>query len=196
MSKNLYKFAATIFKAYFKLFYKMEVIGKENIPENGRLVVMANHITYLDPPLIGCIMLNRHIHFMAKEELFKYPVFAYLLKKIGQFPVKRGKPDRTALKKAFEILRNEEVLGIFPEGTTQGKGGKLRRAKSGAILIPIKAKSPILPVGIKFSGRKLKVSIGKPFTMEQYYGNKMTREDRKEVGMYIMNKIAEEIKKI
>lgn len=196
MSKLLYKSAAYIFKIYFKIVYKWKVIGKENIPEEGKLVIMANHISYLDPPIVGCVMLNRQIHFMAKEELFKYPVFGYLLKKIGQFPVKRGKPDRTALKKAFEILKKGEILGVFPEGTTQGKGGKLRLAKSGAVMIPIKTKSPILPVGIKFNGRKLGVSIGKTFTLDQYYGKKMSREERKEAGKIIMNKISDEVKKL
>lgn len=195
MSDLLYKFAAKAFCIYIKLFYKFELIGEENIPSEGKLVVMANHITYLDPPIVGCVM-NRKVHFMAKEELFKIPIFGYLLRSIGQFPVKRGRPDRTALKHSFKILKEGKVLGIFPEGTTQGKGKKLNKAKSGAILIPIKAKSPILPIGIKFIGRKLKVSIGKPFTLEKYYDHKMSRDERIEVGIYIMKKIAKEIKNI
>ncbi|MFW6269781.1 MAG: lysophospholipid acyltransferase family protein, partial [Bacillota bacterium] len=139
---------------------------------------------------------HRQIHFMAKEELFKNPVLGYLLRKIGQFPVKRGKPDRAALKKAFEILKNGGILGIFPEGTTRGKNQELRKAKSGAVLIPIKTETPILPVGINFTGRKLKVSVGKPFTLDKYYNRKLSREERKEAGQIIMNKIEKEINKL
>lgn len=195
MSKLLYKSVAYLFKLYFKFYYRYEVIGKSNIPEKGRLVIMANHITYLDPPILGSI-LQRQIHFMAKEELFKNPIMGYLLKKVGQFPVKRGRPDRNALKKSFEILRNEQVLGIFPEGSTQGKDKGLKKAKSGAVLIPIKEKSPIIPIGIKFIGRKLRVSIGKPFTLDSYYNRKLSKEDRKEAGTFIMNKIADELSNI
>lgn len=195
MSKLLYNIAAGLFKYYFKFYHKWEVVGEENIPEEGRLVIMANHITYLDPPIIGAI-LKRQIHFMAKEELFQHPILGYLLKKIGQFPVKRGKPDRSALKRSLEILRNEKVLGIFPEGSTRGKENGLRRAKSGAVLIPIKTKSPIIPVGIKFIGKKLRVSIGKPFTLENFYNRRLSKEDRKEAGAFIMDKIRAEINKI
>ncbi|MEJ6950600.1 lysophospholipid acyltransferase family protein [Natronospora cellulosivora (SeqCode)] len=192
MSKPLYNIARFIFSIGFKIYYKLEIQGKENVPEEGSLIIMANHITYLDPPLIGCI-LDRKIHFMAKEELFKNPILGFLLKKIGQFPVKRGKPDRSALKKSFDLLKNEKVLGIFPEGTTQGKNNKLSKAKAGAVLIPIKTEVPILPIGITFSKRKVKVSIGKPFTLDKYYNKKLSREERKEAGKFIMNKIREEI---
>jgi len=195
MSNLIYKFARAVFAAFFKVFYSLEVKGKENIPLEGRLVVTANHITYYDPPLVGCV-LNRKVHFMAKEELFKIPVLGYLLRLIGQFPVKRGKPDRTALKESFKILEEEKVLGIFPEGTTRGKGESLRKAKSGAILIPIKSRSPILPVGIKIKNRKIKISIGKIFTLEEYYEHKLDKEERSAAGEIIMSKIAEEIDKL
>ncbi len=195
MSKLLYKSVSNSFKLYFKFYYRYEVIGKRNIPEEGRLVVVANHTTYLDPPIIGSI-LNRQIHFMAKEELFRNPILGFLLKKVGQFPVKRGRPDKSALKNSFEILRSEEVLGIFPEGSTRGKDKGLRKAKSGAILIPIREKSPIIPIGIKFIGKRLRVSIGKPFVLDKYYNHKLTKEERKEAGSYIMDKIAHELSKI
>lgn len=191
----LYKFAIIIFTLFFKLFYRWEVRGRENIPEKGRLVVMANHVSYLDPPIIGCV-INRKMHFMAKEELFKIPILGYLLKKIGQFPVKRGKPDRAALKQSFKILNQGKVLGIFPEGTTRGSKEKLGKARSGAILIPIHCESPILPVAIKFKGKKLKVSIGKTFNLERYYNHKLNKEERQEAGDYIMSKIQQEIDKL
>lgn len=153
MVNLIYKFARVLITAFFKVFYRMEVYGIENIPPEDRLVVVANHISYYDPVLIGCA-LNRRVYFMAKEELFKIPVLSFLLRLIGQIPVKRGKPDCTALREAFRILEEEKVLGIFPEGTTRGKSETLRKAKSGAVLIPVQAKSPILPVGIKIEKEK------------------------------------------
>lgn len=195
MFNILYKSAALLFRLFFKIFCRWEIRGRENIPETGRLVIMANHITYLDPPIIGAL-IKRRTHFMAKKELFRVPVLGYLLKKIGQIPVKRGSPDRSALKQALAILEEEKVLGIFPEGTTRGPKDKLGRAKSGSILIPIEGKSPILPVGIKFKGTKLKVSIGKVFYMDKYYDRKLTREERIEAGEYIMSKIQAELDKL
>src|SRR5690554_6131673 len=118
MFNILYKSAALLFRLFFKIFCRWEIRGRENIPETGRLVIMANHITYLDPPIIGAL-IKRRTHFMAKKELFRVPVLGYLLKKIGQIPVKRGSPDRSALKQALAILEEEKVLGIFPEGTTR-----------------------------------------------------------------------------
>lgn len=195
MSKLLYKLSANICYIFFKLFYKLEVSGKNNVPDSGSLVIMCNHITYFDPPIIGAI-LDRQIHFMAKEELFKNPVLGAFLRKIGQFPVKRGKPDRSALKKSFEVLKNGEILGIFPEGTTQGKSGKLGKAKSGAVLIPLKTQTPILPIGIKVNNRNIKVSIGKPFSLDKYYDRKLSKEERREVGQYIMDQIKNQLNRL
>lgn len=194
MGKILYVIAAGLFKIYFKLYYHWKIKGFENIPVKGSLVVVANHVSFLDPPVVGCIM-NRQVHFMAKEELFKNPLLSWALQKIGTFPVKRGRPDRGALKRALDILRNGEVLGIFPEGTRH-KQGRLGRAKSGAVMIPIKTKSPILPVGIKYEARRLKVSIGQPFTLNEYYERKLSREDLKKAGDCIMEKIQAELSKI
>ncbi|HHU93028.1 MAG TPA: 1-acyl-sn-glycerol-3-phosphate acyltransferase [Halanaerobiaceae bacterium] len=195
MINILYSFAAFLFRVFFKVFYRYEIYGLENIPKEGRLVIMANHVRYYDPPLIGCI-LKRKIHFLAKEELFKIPLLGYLLGKIGQIPVKRGKPDRSALKGALAILEEEKVLGIFPEGTTRGSKESLGKAKSGSILIPIEGKSPIVPVGIKYKTMKAKVSFGKVFYLDQYYDRKLSKEERQEAGTYIMNKIQAELDKL
>ncbi|MFW6305981.1 MAG: lysophospholipid acyltransferase family protein [Bacillota bacterium] len=192
MRKLVYNIAAFICKIYFILFYKMEVKGRENIPTDGKLVVVANHISYFDPPIIGSIM-KRQVHFLAKEELFEIPFIGILLKYIGQIPVKRGKADRNAIMNALRILKEDKVLGIFPEGTTRKRKEKgLGKAKAGAVLIPIHSRSPVLPIGIVIRRKKIKVSIGKPFTMEKYYDIK--REDRNKAGEFVMKKIEKEIR--
>lgn len=194
MWKLVYKITAYLFYIYFKIYYNIEIEGIENIPHKGSLVVMANHVSYLDPPVVG-VVLTRQVHFMAKEELFENPLFGYLLKKIGAFPVKRGRPDTKAIKHAFNILQNNEVLGLFPEGT-RSKNNKLKKAKSGAIMIPLKKKSPILPIGIKYKNTKLKVSIGKPFNLKEFYNRKLNKEELEKAGETIMNKIAFQLKQI
>ena len=194
LGKILYWIAYYSVSLYFKIVHHWKIKGKANRPENGPLIVMANHTSVFDPPLIGCIM-NRQVHFMAKKELFKNPIFGGFLKGIGTFPVKRGKPDRSALKNAFKLLNNDKVICIFPEGTRH-KPGNMGKAKAGAVMIALKSQAPILPVGITNTknDKNLEISIGKPFTLDEYYNKKIQREERKEVGKVIMKKINDEIK--
>jgi 1-acyl-sn-glycerol-3-phosphate acyltransferase len=96
--------------------FRLEVRGTKEIPESGPLIIAANHKSWLDPVAIG-VAVSRRVHFMAKEELFHIPLFASLLRALYAFPVKREVADLRALKTAIKILRSNEVLGIFVEGT-------------------------------------------------------------------------------
>ena len=98
-------------------FYRMHVEGAEHIPDTGAVIVAPNHKSSFDPPIVGVAIKNRLVHYMAKAELFKNPVFGWVLRKMGAFPVKRGTVDRMAIKQAVRELKNGHVLGIFPEGT-------------------------------------------------------------------------------
>ena len=179
---------------YFKIVHNWKIKGKENRPEEGSVIIMSNHITAFDPPIVGAIM-NRKVHFMAKKELFDNPISDKILRAIGTFPVKRGRPDRSAFRESFRLLDNDKVICIFPEGT-RSKNGELGNAKAGSIMIALRSESPILPVGIKKDGRQFRISIGEPFTLDEFYGEKLSRDERKIVGKKIMNKIENEIEKI
>ncbi len=193
LGKLMYWIGYIFFKLYFKLIHRCNVKGKNYRPTRGPLIIMCNHISYFDPPIVGCVM-NRQVYFMAKEELFDNLIFGWVLRKIGVFSVKRGKPDRKAIKRSFKILNEGKVLGMFPEGTRH-RPGYLGKARAGSIMIALKSEAPILPIGIKNvkNDKNLKVSIGKPFTLEGYYNKKLSRQEKKEVGKYIMNKIKSEI---
>ncbi|MFW5992378.1 MAG: lysophospholipid acyltransferase family protein [Halanaerobiaceae bacterium] len=193
MGKIFYWLAYYVIKFYFIFIRRWQVEGKGNIPEEGPLIVMANHISALDPPIVGCIM-NRQVYFMAKKELFSNPVMGWIFRKIGVFPVKRGKADLKALRTALRILKKGKVLGLFPEGTRHNPE-KPGEVQGGAVLIALKSKSPILPVGIKnvSNNKRLTVSIGEPFTLEEFYDKKLSAEEKKEVGEKIMEKIKKEI---
>ena len=196
LGKILYWITYFTASLYFKFVHRWKIKGKENRKQDGPLIIMANHTSVLDPPIVGCIM-NRQVHFMAKEELFKNPIFRRFLKGIGTFPVRRGKPDRKALKNAFKLLNNDKVICIFPEGTRHSPDN-LGKAKAGAVMIALKSQAPILPVGIinTKNKKKLKISIGEPFTLDQYYDRKVKRDERKEVGNIIMDRIEKEIKSL
>ncbi|MEG1994567.1 MAG: lysophospholipid acyltransferase family protein, partial [Oscillospiraceae bacterium] len=120
---------------------------------DGGFIVCANHYSNADPILMA-MGINRQIFFMAKEELFnKNWICGKLFYAIGAFPVSRGKGDTTAINRAFEVVEEGKLLGIFPEGT-RSKDGELLRPKSGAALIAQKTKSDILPIGITYENKQ------------------------------------------
>ena|SRR6056297_80080 len=196
MGNIIYWLGYVLVNIYLKIVHRWKVKGKKNVPKKGPLIVVSNHVSYLDPPIVGSAV-NRHLHFMAKTELFEKKWFGFILKQIGSFPVKRGTPDKKAIRRSLEILKNDKVLCMFPEGT-RIKGDKLGEAKPGVTLIALMSESPILPVGIKHADENspLQVSVGKPFTLDKYYDKKLTREEKSEVGEIIMKKIKIEIDSI
>src|SRR6056297_134741 len=194
MGKIIYWLSYYLVNIYLKIVHNWKVKGKKNVPKKGPLIVVSNHVSYLDPPIVGSAV-NRHLHFMAKTELFEKKWFGFILKQIGSFPVKRGTPDKKAIRRSLEILKNGKVLCMFPEGT-RIKGDKLGDAKPGVTLIALMSESPILPVGIKHSDQKeeaLKVSIGRSFSLEEYYDKKLSRQEKTEVGELIMEKIKNQL---
>jgi len=147
---------------FFKLTRGFQVSGQENVPKRGPVVLIANHTSYLDPPALG-VASPRRVYFMAKEELFRIPLFGWLLKGLGAFPVKRGTPDRRAFKRALAVLAAGNVLGIFPEGT-RSKTGELGPAEEGAAVLALRSGAPVVPAGItgtRGSG-PIRVAFGPP----------------------------------
>ena len=129
-----------------KIFWQMEVRGIENLPQTGGLIIASNHVSYLDPAVLAA-SLNRKIYFITKKEVFKNGFLSFILKNLNAISVDRENADILAFKRAINILREEKVLGIFPEGA-RSSDGELQELKLGTIKIAMKAGVPILPVGI------------------------------------------------
>ncbi|AIS52439.1 1-acyl-sn-glycerol-3-phosphate acyltransferase [Thermoanaerobacter kivui] len=187
-----YYIAKYIVRFIIKIIFRIEVKGLENIPKKGPVIICPNHISLLDPPVIGAL-LNRRIYFMAKEELFRNPFLKLLLGKgLGAFPVKRGTADLSAIKTALNYLKKGQAVGIFPEGT-RSKTGKLQKAESGVSLLAVKGHAVVVPVGIKGKYRlfsKITISIGKPISFEKYAGSKLSSQELSLIGEEIMKEIA------
>lgn len=156
---RLYDVFRPLAKGFISLRYCVTSFGEENIPQKGAFILAANHISALDPVMI-ISRCPRTLHFMAKDELFKNPVFASFLKKMNVFPVKRQTSDKRALEFAKRIISSGWVLGIFPEGS-RIKDASPKRAKNGVSYLAAKTKADVLPVSIYKApgGRKLRPQI-------------------------------------
>jgi 1-acyl-sn-glycerol-3-phosphate acyltransferase len=190
-----YPFVRLLLIVIFKILFRFKIIGTENVPLEGPLIIAANHRSYLDPILLAISVKNREINFMAKGSLFRYPVFGTTIRMLNAFPVTKGVADKAALVKSLRILERGDVLVIFPEGTRYLEGG-LGPAYPGATAIALKTGATILPVGILGTEKvmpngagiprlpKLKVRIGRPIPVEKSSGaERKAMEEKLTVGM-------------
>lgn len=129
----------------------LKVKGRSNVPPTGGLLILSNHLADIDPPVVQ-ISCKRRIHFMAKSELFEIPVLKHLIRWFHAFPVKRGEPDRAAIKHAIGLLHEGEAVCIFPEGQLS-ELGELQPLLPGAALIVRKAAVPVICVGLRKTNR-------------------------------------------
>ena len=138
---RLYRVVRPIISLLFKIIYNPKIIGKENIKKEGRIILAGNHTNILDAVLLMSTT-KRSIHFLAKDELWK-GLKRVIFSNMGLIPVNRRTKDKNALKEAIKYLNNDQVIGIFPEGTI-GKNGLLP-FKMGAVKMAYETKSKILP---------------------------------------------------
>ena len=190
----MYNLLHLLFRTLFSLFFRWQVSGADKIPVTGGVIIAANHISLWDPPVIGAA-ITRQIHFMAKEQLFANTVFAWLISRLGAFPVRRGMADRTAIRTALSLLEDGKVLGLFPEGT-RSKTGKLGRPEPGLAMLAVKAGVPVVPTAIIGTNNvfregkllpKFKIIFGKPLIFTR---------DNKDGLADISGKIMEEIDRL
>lgn len=176
------------------ILFRVKIIGKENVPKEGGYILCSNHISNWDPLLLIAYS-PRKVCFMAKKELFKSKIMRLLSKLYGFFPVDRNSRDIEAMKMSLKIIKDGEILGIFPEGTRHGfeKNGRI---KSGTARIALKTGAKVIPVGIKGDYkvfRKVIVTYGKPIDLSEYKttDKENEKENIEKVSQIIMDKIIE-----
>jgi 1-acyl-sn-glycerol-3-phosphate acyltransferase len=182
----LYAIARVLLAIFFRLFNRWEVTGGELMPRAGGLLLIANHTSYADPPIVGTAS-PRPVHFMAKAELFHYPVLGWLIRRTHAFPVRRQAGDREALRQAVRLLRAGKVLLIFPEGT-RSSDGRLKAFEHGAAFIALSSRAQVVPIAICGADHllprhrpiprpaKLRVRFGPPLGLAHLHGQRPTRE--------------------
>ncbi|ABM71375.1 putative 1-acyl-sn-glycerol-3-phosphate acyltransferase [Prochlorococcus marinus str. MIT 9515] len=145
----------------YKLIFRGKLLGREHIPQKGSFILVSNHGSLLDPPILGHAV-GRNISFMAKSELFRIPLLGFIIRSCGAYPVKRGIVDKTTIKIACEKLSNNNSIGIFIDGTRQ-KDGRVNKPKQGAALLSFKNQKMLLPVAIINSHRLMRLKFFIPF---------------------------------
>lgn len=179
-----------------RLAYRVKYVGKENLPSGGGFIIASNHLLALDPFYIA-LGSKKELHFMAKSELFKNPLFAAFLKSMNAFPVQRQKFDRAALKYAIKVIKEGSVLGIFPEGARSMNDFEPHEAKPGIAYIAHKCKCDIVPVSIYNNNRskaftRLTVRYGEPIKYEELkLGEFPSAQEYSRAADLIMKKIKE-----
>ncbi|HEY3366197.1 MAG TPA: lysophospholipid acyltransferase family protein [Symbiobacteriaceae bacterium] len=190
----LYGFGKVAVGIVYRVLYRVRVEGTENIPADGGVIISGNHMNGNDPLFVG-ISATRKLAFMAKEEIFKIPFVSFLARGVGAFPVKRGQPDRAALKRTLDLLEQGGGLGIFPEGT-RNRSGKLGKAEPGTAYLALKSGVPVIPVGISSTYKwfsPVVIKYGKPVDLEPYRTGKLTSDVLEDAGETIMAAIGAEL---
>ena len=192
MLLNLLKF---IFRTYFRTFYKVEIIGLDNIPKTGAVVLTCNHVSNFDPPLVGGFVgLRRDPVYIIKKELASVPILGPMLMSFGFIAIDRYRKggDLHSMKQALKVIKEGKALFIFPEGT-RSKTGKPIKPKAGVGFLLWHCQAPVVPIKVfnteklPFT-RNLKVVIGKPFMIEKQEG-KQTKEQFQDIADQVMQQI-------
>ncbi len=156
----IYKLVHDGARLFYKLYGRCKVIGHENIPRTGPVIIAPNHVSYLDPPLVGS-MMRRECAFMARHDLWNHRAIGWLISHLNAFPVNRDKPDRGTIRKALEMIEKGYPLVVFPEGT-RSPDGKLHRGEPGIALLVQKSGAPVVPVALIGPEKMLPPGHSKP----------------------------------
>ena len=176
---SFYNVVLKIFTLYSKVFYKYEVIGEENIPNEGNIILAANHKSNLDPIFVAAAVKNRKVATIGKKELFDNKILATILNKLCVIPIDRDNPGISTIKTILKKLKEGYSVGIFPEGT-RGKGNEFGEAKAGLALFAVKGKARVVPISIISNYKlfnKVIVYIDKPISFEEYYKQKLSAQE-------------------
>jgi 1-acyl-sn-glycerol-3-phosphate acyltransferase len=186
-----YGLGCWITRAAMRFLGPLSAHGLENVPKQGAFILVSNHISLLDPLIIGSTagqMAGRLVHFMAKEELRHWPVIGWLATQAGVYFVRRGEADRAAQRLSLDLLARGEPIAVFPEGT-RSRDGNLGEPRNGAALLAMRTGLPLLPVSITGSNRlfprgawlprraRVTVRVGEPFMLTRQASGRIDRQD-------------------
>ncbi len=172
---KLYRFISMLCRPFVSLLYPTKIIGRENIPE-GKAIIVCNHYSNADAPIMIARVFKKGIHFLAKKELFDSKFKRWFVTRMGGIEIDRENPSASSMKEIFGLIADNQKIFIFPEGTRNKSGSEeMLPLKYGSSMFSIKTKTPIVPmIFIKKPKlfRKNYLIIGKPFELFEYYGTR------------------------
>jgi 1-acyl-sn-glycerol-3-phosphate acyltransferase len=145
-SVGWYRAIRAFFWLVFHTIGPLRVLGAENVPRKGAAIIVCNHLSMVDPFVVG-FAAHRMVNFMAKEELFRVPVVGFLIRKVGAFPVDRARRDPASMRVALMVLKEGELLGMFPEGT-RSTTGEMLEMRTGALRLASRTRTTIIPAAV------------------------------------------------
>ncbi len=187
----LYYFCCLLIRFVMLFVFRLKAVGRNNIPAKGGAILAVNHRSNWDVVIAG-LMCPRMLRFMAKAELFENKLFGGLIKRLGAFPVQRGRGDVGAIKSALNILSRNHVMLMFPEGHRMKNGKRAEHAKPGVSMIAAHAGVPVIPVYIDGEYKwmhKITVIFGEPITYEEYAGKKLTSDELQQLSDNVLKTI-------
>jgi 1-acyl-sn-glycerol-3-phosphate acyltransferase len=182
--------------------FRFRVVGKEDVPTTEGVILAANHVSYVDPLFIGAALVEHQLHFMAKEELFQVPVFGAVIRRLHTIPVRRGRVDYAAIRQSLRLLKEGEILAMFPEGT-RGDGMALQEAEEGIGFLAARSGRPVVPVYLEGTdnvlprGKRMPrvhpvtIYFGHPLRLAGGAPHGETREGYRRLSEEVMKEIAE-----
>ena len=176
----MYRLGRPLARFCFGTFGRLEVIGEENVPPRGPLILACNHMAYTDPPLLVAAV-PRSLNFMGKKELFANPLTRFIMRGFHVFPYERGRASTDTLRNLLGLLEQDRTVVVFPEGT-RSRNHALQQAQLGIVYLAMKSQAPILPVGVTGTQNmkawrmpmplcRLTANIGAPFSLPVMEGN-------------------------
>ena len=190
---KIFHFVQALIFLPVRMFYPTKFVGKRNIPK-GACIIASNHKSNMDAVLLAEHTWEKK-YYLAKKELFSSKFKSSFLKGLGAIRIDRQSNDVGAIKESLSVLKKGKKLVIFPEGTrTNNENNELGQMKQGVAMLAIKAKVPVVPMYIENKPktfRKNKVFFGEPFTLEEFYGKKLTGEELEAATAKVADKINE-----
>ena len=170
MNARFYRFCCGLLRPFFALFFPARLEGLEHIPAEGGFILCCNHLSARDPIYLALQVRMRHIHFMAKAELFRFKPLARILHSVGAFPVDRGHSDLNAVRTALKVLSEGHGLGVFPQGT-RSRDNSPTPMLNGVSMIALRARLPVSPAYIDGPYRLFRrtlVKFGAPVDLSKF----------------------------
>ena len=183
-------FVKSFIRFLYRVIYRVKKIGQKDISEDESYIICANHLNYLDATAV-VVFNKKNIRFICKHTIFKHKFLNWILHLVDAIPINREKNDIEAMKRSIKALKNNELLGIFPEGTRKGMEKNVQ-VKNGAAFMALRSKVKVIPLGIQGSFKpftKVYLNYGKPLDFSKYYGKEKDKEVLDIVTKEIMDNI-------